>query len=1682
MRKIAQFGALKWLKKELYSSILLARVELELAQANFNTAALGKFELIISEVSNNLAVANDEVGSILCVELCQLAKYLRLDDKSEQANNSVSDLMQGLLLLNDHIEEASNGSDVDSRSIGVIIDVMRERRGELAIQKSSLFMLDLSGAAVSSDNVSSELGQLAGSARPEFQHFLLNYFQGRRKKHSFQKLQDLLVTLVECSSIELVKEYLTATHIVLGGLKDEVLVDDGVFMALMGPFERQLKKLSILGEQKTAMALPLSLLRQTLYYVAKMPSEGEAAILQEKYDLESRLVGEVDSLHYGQALSSIASTVRGEFKQVKQWLEGIFDYGKPPVVEIDTFIESAEGWSEMLSVVGENKLSQDLAIFIRNFAFCIYSTPEPEESRLMALAEEWFRIDEDLIDLEKRVPVDNMNVETEEKESENPLIISTAQTTLEDINIIKEIVLGEGRKDTPWEKVENLLKHVQAACYFIELNGSAELIEKERCFLKAVVENEHYYTNDEEVCAIADIISSVEYLLESLIDGIQVVGIDLSLADKAAAFLEGRVDYVHDFLPDQNAPVKETEDASDLGDSNNDKLDIEPLLLDEELDEQELNEQELILQTFIEEAEDISVSLKDDFNHWETDLDNEEPLKNIRRAFHTLKGSGRLAKVDFISETAWAVEELLNDIIDKDLQLNNDVVNLVYEYVKALPAWVGKINGDRPSLDDVGSLIESADAIRSKILSETMIACDEREKAAPPSELCAIFSTESSGHLTTIKAFIEQQAELSESSVTEELFRSAHTIHGSALMADIKIVENLSHVLCDYVSRLYAENIVCDREDLCSLLTQYCDITDQQLEYLNGQRASEPEYQPLYELIKQRLENIPSSLANAYTLEEDEEVEEVIDGSLVGSEQNIASEAKLDISDIVKEQGYEREHDALTQASMDEMCAVFIDEGTELLENLSEQLTVWQVGVGDSENIEKVQHILHTLKGSSILVGLDEFGSVIHEVESLFDESQKTPEGISSDLLARVLAVSDELLIGLQDENVTANGAEFTALVEKLTESQKNDDDIPNEVGDVTQAQEDTDKVALQARPQSRIDSNAGLQDKKVRISNTLLDSFITDVGEVNVAQGLLSQKYKDRQYQIKELSQTIARLREQLRRLEIETEAQVLFKVDESQASIDFDPLELDRYSLMQQLSRSLLETVSDLENVRDSLLKADDEMSVLIDKESSLTDILLEDLLRTRMIEFIRFQPRFERLVRQLDGELNKPTKLVLQGGETEIDRSILDTLQVPIEHIIRNSMAHGVEEAAERDQLKKSREASITLQLSRKQSEIHLVISDDGRGLDVKKIRSKAIKLGYIKESEGYSDQDLAQFILRPGFSTIEEVSTLAGRGIGMDIVNDTLRSIGGALTIHSEAGKGTSFHLIFPYTMAINIALMIETNQTLYAIPNNFINSVVRVPSELIIDSFNEDKPVLVQEGKEYQLHNLAQLLGLRHEEGNREHDRWAYVLLVDSREKKHAVVVDKIVGNKEVVVKPLGLHLDVIPWLSGSTVFNDGEIVLMLDLPILAEMGEVGISKEQQENRIQEVLAPLVMVVDDSVTFRRVASRLLMQNGYRVIEARDGVEAIEKLENIKPDLFLLDVEMPRMDGFELARYIRETDAISERPIVMVTSRIGVKHQDYAEDIGINEYFGKPFDNKALVTSIGELLEGSRANAG
>ena len=1627
---------------------------------------------------------------------------------------------------------------VDSKKIANSINELRHKQGKSKVNKSLLYSLDLSNVSTTPPQGlrSKELQALAAKIHPKFQRKLLNFIQNKDRDGALTELISMMSSVEEVATVELVGLYFAATGFVLKELLYNNLYVDNDVKTIISSADRNLKLLASIGEARLAKNINLGIVRRALYFLTRPTSDENYIVeLQDKYKLKSNSASNSSrtaSVHTLQALGNIATAVREEFKNVRHWLEDVVEQDMPAAVEIDKFISSAEGWAQTLGVAGEEELSAQIADFIRRLAFCIYGASEPEDARLLDLAADWLKINEELISLERAAAVSVDDAAGVEAESGgDSLVVSTVKVMLSELLEIKEIISkneeGSSRESICWEKTDQLLNNVKGACHFIEQEKLAELIADVRVYINAISNHLVYEIIEQDIDSIADIIASVELVLDGVVGDGSFVDTPLFVAEKAAAYLLEKVDSMSDNRSEEpvyeaaNEPellhVSDNEPANEEVAQKTDQPESEECIVEDEslVNEAADTDQNItnvtafspqiasdddleILEIFIEEAEEISNDLIVDLDRWKT-LGSDEALVDVRRAFHTLKGSGRLAKVEFLSEVAWAVEEMLNAVIEGAVPPNDNIKSLVTYFAKNLPEWVVKISGDRPSVDEMSSIINAARALENGLKADLLFIPGTLENAAEVEEtedfdreLYEIFSNEAAVHLLEIESFIRDHESAEKPHVNEALFRAFHTIEGCAAMSHFDEVAQLTGGFGSYIRELYDNNASFDMAKLQPLLTDYVQITTLQISAIGDDEIALRDHQPLLDMVSTAHTELHKQLAVQHQDNLADEIEaekaeaekaeaEKAEAEKAEAEKAEAEKAEAEKAEAEKAEAEKAEAEKAEADEDKEMQGFFVEEGAELLEELTGLLQVWRKNACNKQALGPVLHIVHTLKGSSLLVGLTGFGNVVHEFESLLETHDVNKEFHAKNMLNCLLTVTDGLSVALQDELLREDSSHYAGLIDSIN----NVPSVAVKLVEESSLPPASAPVVLQIETESKdlpkVKAVVSGSDRSVKISNKLLDNLIADVGEVNVSQGLLAQKNKAHQSQLQELSLTIDRLRQQLRKLEIETETQVLFKVDKASEETGFDPLELDRYSDIQQLSRSLLESISDLEDIRETLQASDEEMSQLLHKESKLTDILLEDLLKTRMVDFSRFSPRFERLVRQLSSDLNKPVTLKVKGGETEIDRFILNELQAPIEHIIRNAMTHAIESPEERALTGKDKEAEINLHLSREGSEIHLIIADDGRGIDTKRIREKAISLGLMADSELLSDNELVQFILKPGFSTVDEVSKLAGRGIGMDIVNDTIRSVGGALNISSTKGEGASFHLIFPYTMAINMALMVEAGGETYAIPNNYIESVVRIPVSLVRENLQTENRVLLHDGKPYFLYELSKLLAQGESVALSSEQRWVHVVLMSLRQQKHAVVIDHLVGNKEVVVKPLGMHMSLIPWLSGSTISSTGEVILMLDLPALVEEGEISQEYDLLEPVVEEKRQPVIMVVDDSITFRKVATKLMLREGYQVVEARDGVDAIEKLKAVQPDIFLLDVEMPRMDGFELAGHIRRAEGMSDSPIVMVTSRTGDKHKNHAKEIGVNDYFGKPFNKEELVKSINSLVEASRASA-
>ena len=795
----------------------------------------------------------------------------------------------------------------------------------------------------------------------------------------------------------------------------------------------------------------------------------------------------------------------------------------------------------------------------------------------------------------------------------------------------------------------------------------------------------------------------------------------------------------------------------------------------------------------------------------------------------------------------------------------------------------------------------------------------------------------------------------------------------------------------------------------------------------------------------------------------------------------------------------------------EELCEIFFEEAEDVLSECQGSLLKLKSN-NNVDAIPELQRQFHTLKGSSRMAGFTTIGELSHVTESLLLAlSDKSVDGDSSiALLQRVLDtlhanieaaqhrqdiyLDDALIAELQNacgtqvpaKQITAESeiASQESIEQLANELELNDETLLNENNEADDFKAEAENFVEQQKPalkkfinvDENSEDNSKAQEKHeiVRVPADVLDALVNDAGEVNIQRSRLEQVFNLFTANTSEFEQTIGRLREQLRKLEMETEAQILFKHADDQENLpDFDPLELDRYSDIQQLSRSLAESVDDLSNIKEMFLNhMQDGEDVLIGQKVVTTN-LQDNLLHTRMIRFDTVEQRLQRIVRQTSNELDKKVDLIIQGGDIEVDRRVLNGVITSIEHILRNSVGHGIEAPESRAKNNKPERGQIKIDLEREGSEISITIKDDGAGIDAEKVKAKAIENSLIKSDSQLSKEEILQLIFKPGLSTASTVSKIAGRGVGMDIVDKDIRRLGGSIETRSELSKGAKFILRLPFTLAVSHALLIKAGKEVYALTLSGVEGVIQLPVSELKTIFDAREPSYIYAGHDYSFHHLASLLqsgALYFEDENASYP----VILVRMGENRLALHVEATYGNKEIVVKPLASHFSQSQGISGATILGDGSVALILDIPWIARLIQtrtssdtVVVSEAPEDDTDEEAT---VMVVDDSITIRKVTTRFLERNNYKVVTAKDGVDALQKMQKIVPDVVLLDIEMPRMDGYELAAQMRKEVRLANIPIIMITSRTGDKHRNRAMELGVNCYLGKPYNEAQLLERI------------
>ncbi|WP_336347489.1 Hpt domain-containing protein [Pseudomonas monsensis] len=850
------------------------------------------------------------------------------------------------------------------------------------------------------------------------------------------------------------------------------------------------------------------------------------------------------------------------------------------------------------------------------------------------------------------------------------------------------------------------------------------------------------------------------------------------------------------------------------------------------------------------------------------------------------------------------------------------------------------------------------------------------------------------------------------------LQRDLHTLKGGARMAEVAAIADLAQEL----ESLY-EGLVDRRYSHSDALGQLLLKSHAQLALLLDQLQSHQPLSPAQELIGA--------------------IRELRQGQPLG-------EAPLPTAD----------HDSA--AHDPELLEIFLEEGFDIIENSGAALLRWQAEPGNRQEVETLLRDLHTLKGGARMVEIGPIGDLAHELEYLYESLSTGALQPSAELFALVQRGHDRLaqmLDGVRAGQPCPPADRLISAIQNFSHP------ATVETPPVLPLPAKTEPAPPAA------DAGADM----VKVSAELLDELVNLAGETSIFRGRIEQQVSDAQTALNEMETTIERMRDQLRRLDTETQGRILSRqqVDADHLGYEeFDPLEMDRHSQLQQLSRALFESASDLLDLKETLDRRNHDAENLLQQQGRINTELQEGLMRTRMVPFERMLPRLKRIVRQVAEELNKDVAFIIDNAEGEMDRNVLERMAAPLEHMLRNAVDHGLESAEVRLAAGKPAQGTISLDLSREGGDIVFDIRDDGAGVPLEAVRRKAIKRGLLAPDAEISDRDVLQFILQPGFSTAEKITQISGRGVGMDVVHEEVRQLGGTMSIDSVPGQGVHFRIRLPFTVSVNRALMVQCGEDQYAIPLNTIEGIVRVLPNDLEGHFRNDPPSYHYGGQRYELCYLGELLKTAPRPKLLGQSLPLPVLLVQCNDRHIAVQVDAMAGTREIVVKSLGPQFGAVQGVSGATILGDGRVVLILDLlaPIRAMQARVAQRPAHADIDSEPQKPLLVLVVDDSVTVRKVTSRLLERHGMNVLTAKDGVDAMLLLEEHMPDLMLLDIEMPRMDGFEVATQVRHDERLQHLPIIMITSRTGQKHRDRAMAIGVNDYLGKPYQESVLLESI------------
>ena len=1771
------------------------------------------------KIAGSMSVLQYESGETLGECMAQVVEALnRGDIDKDQEEAAVTSVLEATATLPDYLDYLeSTYRDAPLVLIGTI-NALRGYLGQAPLDEGDFFNPPVESVPLPEGEAISTRPE---DIRREYQHALRGFLVDKTNREALDTLQSIGLKIRDQAEFpdSVRRTGWTAAGLV-AALQSEQVESSSDTARLFARLDVILKQL---GESQDVDEAANQLSRDFLFDLADAgPGEGLSGELFEAFSLADHATGHGDQTQVFLAgqnralFTAVTQAAREDLAQIKETLGSQLEGAlAPDVLEQQTQLLESVG--ESLSMLGLENLARRIKAQAGHLADL---SADPDDPALLAVARELLVVESQLEDSFSPGSFDDS--EEDEDELSATLLPPSEQRrvlrqllieSLEDLTHAKSLLdaLNRGKADADAAReAHDALDRISSALFMAELDDGARLVEGARLMVFDNLVDRQGDVEQSLLETLAEALTVAELYLESMSEldtkgrehfdtarsnldrlGYWPDEVVSGIESGAEAATPDRVDSeapLADELPAEDTevdePAEDFEAAIDIDEGESGTIESSAPVSGPDSDIGDDFDDFDIVEIFLEEFDQELESLDEMLSSWRASPNDSETQVTIRRSFHSLKGSGRMAGASEIGEYAWEFENLMNQILEERVKPDDDLINLVTEGVRALPSMRARLSGEGEQTLDETACVKLAKRARAAAEGKSTEPETEAESAttAPETEgmdptLVGLMIKELSENLETLDKWLAEAEENGLPGIIDDpLVRAVHTMKGTMRLAPIRnesetaqifeqYLEELAHASAPPTESGYRAIEQCGRifhlrldrlqgtpvdddefdttqlgEELRNLHNQahrdrdrdtsqdYDPAREQADEPLfsseadstspfegadtdffgldeNGEDSQEPEsaeqkaapgtdepddVDDLGDEDKDELDEDLRGLTHFSQTETPEEqaepsqTEQVSDEASPESESDAELEANTQLDSLDQsdqelpsaepsDQAEDTPEPEVSETDFyadlnEDLLEAFLEEAQEVLEHADDSLQQWRESPNDKAMITGLQRDLHTIKGSSRMVGLDKIGGVAHVMEELLEGiaagiKKPSPEHIDA------LEAGCDHLHAMVDAVLKREPMPAKAVEQLLGEGAEADEPVATEEI-VELAEEVTDTEAEESTQISRTEN--------LRVPMDLVDDLVNYAGEISIFRSRLEEQVTVFRVNVAEIDETVIRLRDQLRKLEIETEAQILARYEREHGPTDetFDPLELDRYSTIQQLSRGLGESVSDLTSLTSILDDATRQSETLLMQQSRVNTELQEGLMQARMVAFNTLLPRLRRVVRNAARELGKKAELAVSiEGEGELDRSVLDRITAPIEHLLRNAISHGIEMPEARRNSNKPETGHISIDVSREATELVIRVNDDGGGLNLDAIRKRGLEQGLITEGET-DEATIAQLIFRPGFSTAKQVSQLAGRGIGMDVVANEVRQIGGNVGAQTDAGKGTRFTIRIPLSLTVMQAIMVRVAERQFAIPLQAVRGVTRMLSAEWQRQINSEEPHQEYAGENYPLLELEPQLGFDAEdlpEGT------LSLLMIEAGEHRAALRVSELQGHREIVIKPVGPQISSITGILGGTVTGDGQVVPILDMGPLIRQAfdrELLPGHEFAHEYSEEIKrTPLVMVVDDSITMRRVTARVLEHRGLEVMTARDGLDAVETMFDRVPDLMLLDIEMPRMDGYELATHVRNDPRLKDIPMIMITSRSGEKHRQHAKELGVNGYLTKPYQEADLIEHVFEHLK-------